>query len=72
MTCQGGVSSIFFYLLWLDTNIVLDLPESIPLHLCLVDMSAVLGTCHAVGSVVKADAQSSVLLLRYKIHSLFC
>jgi hypothetical protein len=42
-----------------------------PLHspaalLCGVDMSVALATCHAVESVARAGAQSSVLQLRYK------
>jgi hypothetical protein len=38
--------------------------------LCDVDMSVVLDICHAVESVVKVGAQSFVLQLRYKAHSI--
>jgi hypothetical protein len=34
----------------------------------VVDMSVVLATCHVVEGVVKADAQNSVLQLRYVAH----
>jgi len=49
------------------TGTFFNTPLLIPVALlCGVDMSVVLATCHAVESVARAGAQSSVLQLRYK------
>jgi hypothetical protein len=57
----------YFVLLWLSLELFFNTPLLIPVALlCGVDMSVVLATCHAVESVARAGAQSSVLQLRYK------
>lgn len=68
MTCRGSMHSVLFYMLWLEAKLFLFDPLIPFVLLFSVDMSAVLAICPAVGGAVKADAQNSVLQLRYRAH----
>lgn len=73
MTCQGSVNYIMFYLSRLEAWLFFTTPLTPSVLLCVLGIRAVLAICHVVASVVKANAQNSVLQLRYMAHFVcFC